>query len=228
MKTSPACPTKDRAFTRTDLAVVVGLVGFLAMLFVRAQEDPVAALAAAKAKQQRLKCISNLKQIGLGFRIWSNDNKDLFPMRTKAKESGSMEAIESGETFRHFLAASNELNTPKILVCPSDNRSLVADWGQLTGTNLSYFVAVDADEAKPQMLLSGDRNLTNGLALKKNLLTVSPDPPAGWTAAIHVEAGNLGLSDGSALQANTAMLRRQIEAHKDADKPIPQRLQFPE
>jgi hypothetical protein len=219
----------NRAFTRTDLAMVISATGLLAMLFVRGQEDPLgSALARAKARQERISCVSNLKQIGLAFRLWSNDNQDKFPMRMKAKDGGSLEAIESGETFRHFLAVSNELSRLKVLVCPSDTLLSASNWAQLSNTNLSYFVGLDADETKPQMLLSGDRNLTNGLAPKKNVLEVSPDNPAGWTERIHVEAGNLGLSDGSAQQVNSAALRRQIEAHNNAGKPIPQRLQLPE
>lgn len=64
-------------------------------------------------------CVNNLKQIGLGARMWANDHKDVLPP--------------------DFLTMRNELNTPNILVCPSDNSKVrVADWAQLGPANLSY------------------------------------------------------------------------------------------
>ncbi len=225
--------TKNQGFTRTDLAVVIVSVGLLAVLFGQAQ-DP-----SEKAKHARIYCISNLKQIGLALRMWSNDNKERFPMQVEAKAGGSLEAIASGETFRHFTALSNYMPNPKVLICPSDDRMGVTNWSKITNTNLGYFVALDADETKPQMLLSGDRNLTNGLPTQKGVLEVAlahAAHPAGWTDAIHSDAGNIGLADGSAQQVNTPMLRKQIMAHQEwlnvtqgpAAKPASQRLQFPE
>ena len=60
------------------------------------------ALARAKAKASEINCVSNLKQIGLGARLYSGDNKETFPP--------------------DFLSMSNELNTPKILVCNADTK----------------------------------------------------------------------------------------------------------
>ena len=70
---------------------------------------------------------------------------------------------------------SNELNTPKILYCPSEYqsvRSQATTWlASLTGgnplnltfyisdLNVSYFIGVDADENNPQMFLTGDHNI---------------------------------------------------------------------
>jgi prepilin-type processing-associated H-X9-DG protein len=214
---------RTQAFTRTDLVAVVAMIGLLAVLFVRAQEDPD-----AQARGERIRCVSNLKQIGLGLRIWSNDNGDKFPMQVKTQKGGSFEAIARGETFRHFAAMSNELSRPKILVCPSDDREPAPTFADLSNTNLSYFVGLDADETRPQTILSGDRNLTNGLPRPNGVLGLEPDRPAGWTAEIHGEKGNIGLADGSVQQASTAVLRRQIEASLKSVEPKPQRLQFPE
>ena len=40
------------------------------------------ALAKAKAKATRIKCVNNLKQAGLAFRVFANDNDDRYPWRT--------------------------------------------------------------------------------------------------------------------------------------------------
>src|ERR1041385_2484494 len=160
--------------------------------------------------RDRVGCSSNLKQIGLAFRLWSNDHNDKFPMQFDASKEGSREAIDKQEPWRHFLALSNELLNPKVLACPADDRPRATNFLKLTLTNLSYFVGLDADETLPQTLLAGDRNVTNGVAPTKGILELADNPPAGWTEKIHVEQGNLGLSDGSAQPTTTATLRRQI------------------
>jgi prepilin-type processing-associated H-X9-DG protein len=45
--------------------------------------------------------------------------------------------------------------------------------------------------------------VTNGIAPKKGLLELAEAPAAGWTEAIHNEAGNVGLADGSVQQLST-------------------------
>ena len=61
--------------------------------------------------------------------------------------------------YHHFQVMSNELNTPVILVCPSDVRGFARDFSSLRNANISYFVNLDAGEATPAMPLCGDRNL---------------------------------------------------------------------
>lgn len=221
MKTNPA----RAAFTLVELLVVIATLAVLGTLLVHGQ------LILDKAKVQRISCVSNLKQVGLSQRMWSNDNNDHFPMQVEAKKGGSLEAIKAGETFRHYQALSNELTQVRVLVCPSDTRKAAADFNSLRNTNLSYFVAIDADETKAQMLLSGDRNVTNGVAPVNTLLGLGTKAPAGWTDALHNEAGNIGLADGSAQQMTTAGLRRQLEVAEQAksvDKDGNQRIQLPE
>jgi len=75
------------------------------------------------------------------------------------------------------VVMSNELSTPKILLCPSDSglggvgsgawgsgigtRSVTTNFAVYTLNNnyLSYFVCGDASEAYPQMIMTGDRNV---------------------------------------------------------------------
>jgi hypothetical protein len=218
----PASPRFD-AFTRLELVLVVTALGLLATLFVRAQAD-----TQNRPMRDRILCVSNLKQIGLAFRLWSNDHNDQFPMHYGADKDGTREAIEAQEPWRHFLALTNELSNPRVLACPADDRRRTTNFLKLTLTNLSYFVGLDADEALPQTLLAGDRNLTNGVAPKKGILELTGDPPAGWTDTIHVERGNLGLADGSAQQTTSPTLRRQLTAANASNKIGKTRLQLPE
>src|SRR2546423_1924540 len=79
-------------------------------------------------------------------------------------DGGTMELVASEAVWPHFQIMSSELNTPKILFCPTDPnpmRTQANMFGASAGnTNTSYFVGVDAVGSNPQMFLAGDRNLT--------------------------------------------------------------------
>ena len=109
------------------------------------------ALAKAKKRAQRINCVNNLKQAALAFRIWAADHEDQFPMAVSTNKHGTSEWVEGGNAFRHFQVMAAELVTPKILVCPSDNRQPASGFRTLTNQKLSYFVGLDADQTKPQL-----------------------------------------------------------------------------
>lgn len=169
------------------------------------------ALAKSKIRTKRIGCTSNIKQIGLAFRIWSQDHADQFP-QVSTSASGSRAWANSPEVFRHFLVMSNELVTPKVLACNSDPvRWKTADFATLSNSNVTYFVGLDADASKPQQLLTGDRNITGGTLSNGFLRLLTSTGEAGWTREIHVGVGNVGLADGSAQQLIPERLRKQLQ-----------------
>ena len=202
----------------------------------------LSALAKAKAKAQKIKCTSNLKNVGLGFRIFATDNGDLYPMSVPDAQGGSASAadLRAGVTlvYRHFLSLSNELQTPKIVLCPSDglgrveavnwstNRTRGANAAQYFAGNssVSYFVGFEADETLPQSLLSCDRNITNsdrtdiskGIVFRFRMRARRNDPPPCLllsqvgTKNIYDTAGNVALGDGSVQAFSTSKLREGI------------------
>ncbi|MGO8927396.1 MAG: hypothetical protein ACLQU3_10970 [Limisphaerales bacterium] len=77
------------------------------------------ALAKAKERAESIQCINNLKQMGLAFRVWALDNNNMSPP--------------------DMLSMSNELSTPKILVCPTDKTHEAANgWASYSSSHCSY------------------------------------------------------------------------------------------
>ena len=186
-------PQTKKAFTLIELLVVIAIIAILAAMLLPA-------LAAAKKKAQRISCVNNLKQVGLAFRIWEGDNQDKYPTQASTNYGGAMEWTRhyEGTTAKTpagftgtmpgkaFQVMSNELSTPKVVYCPSDNihvtgRGYATNFSDMeflgitTGTpsaadisKISYFVGADARETEPAMIMSGDFNigkvLTAGVA----------------------------------------------------------------
>jgi competence protein ComGC len=193
------------ALTRVEVVVVVMMLFVVAAILLPA-------LAAAKKKHSHLDCASNLKQIGLAYRIWEGDHTNLYPMSVSKSFGGTLEDIESSQIFRHFQVMSNELVSPVILICPADLRQPAKDFGPGFGnTNISYFVNLNATETNPQELLCGDDNFEiGGVPVKPGLLEIPPNTSIAWSAARHKYSGNVACADGSVMGVNNSGLKNYL------------------
>lgn len=209
-------------FTLVELLIVIAIIAILAALLLPA-------LSQAKERARRIKCVSNLKQIGLAFGNFFADHESLYPWHLEPVFGGTYGAA-AGSGWKNYLAASNELASPQILRCPSDRDTKpgVIDWsGRVDGFGhtanrgnaLSYFTGLDAYEQIPVALLAGDRNIAG--AVSDTCESVSPagvlalqlkatNSAISWTRAVHGWMGNIAACDGSVQGSNSRGLRSRV------------------
>jgi prepilin-type N-terminal cleavage/methylation domain-containing protein len=208
------------AFTLIELLVVISIISILAGLLLPS-------LSRAKAKANRIACISNLKQVGLGFRMWADDNEDRFPWQVSVAEGGTRTL---NEAWRHFAVATNEFVTPRILHCQSDREKLVANnfgdgpsgfvHADMRNEALSFVIGTEADPSQAMMHVSGDRNIsgTVGRCDPAQIDGVtSPGKTGKWSSSIHTFAGNMVMVDGSAQQLSQSGLLQHLSGPQTAD-----------
>ena len=202
---------RPSAFTLLELLLVVTVIAILASLLL-----PV--LAKAQRRGRAAQCIGNLKQIGTAFHGFSHDHDSRFPMQVSTNAGGSMEFLQGPTNFlgdfdfafRHFLTLSNELENPKVLVCPADRRIPANRFALLKNEHVSYFVGRHADYNSPDSILAGDRNLIMVSSGAGTTLDLASSNQVAWTGALHDTKGNLLFADARVEQLTAPALRAAV------------------
>ena len=222
----------SHAFTRVELLAVLVAVAGLGLL-------ALPALGASAARSRVAQCFNNLRQVGAGFHAWAMTHGEQFPWQVRKVDGGlgnlDGQSPASLNPYVHFAIASNELVTPRVLVCPSDYPKRVAsDFGvsgdgflntNLKNNAVSYFIGLDATLDRPATMLSGDRNIRTSRAMTCGATGIAAsnlydqDPGVNFTNAVHGLYGQMGLTDGSVQSGNGALLRKLLLNSRDGYDP---------
>lgn len=111
----------ENGFTLAELLVVVTVIAILAVMLLPAH-------AASKRNAQKINCTDNLRQIGMAYKIFAENNGGYYPQAVSFASGGSSENVQHGNTvasrlnpIQPFMVMSNELANPKVVFCPVDS-----------------------------------------------------------------------------------------------------------
>ncbi|MGC3960247.1 MAG: prepilin-type N-terminal cleavage/methylation domain-containing protein [Verrucomicrobiota bacterium] len=207
MNPSTLFKTKQ-AFTLLELLVVIAIVSILFMMIapMRYTGDRLP----AKTGQ----CMSNLKQIGIGFVLYFEDNSNQPPWQASTPVDRTAADC--------FLKLTSYLQ-PKYFICPSDSarQAATTNYSGFSNTNLSYFASLQSSLTSTSnfttLVLAGDRHLAlNNQPVKTSLLNVTNATELSWTKELHFTknsskpVGILLFADGHVARTRTHDLSQNL------------------
>jgi competence protein ComGC len=215
------------AFTRAELLVILAVLTLLALVVLPA-------LANSRPRSARVICANNLRQIGMGFQLWGNDHGDQPPWELRPEQGGTQQHPLAVNAWLHYAWISNELNSARVLLCPSDSGRVAEDFSvspnggylhqNYRNLATSYFLT-HAFYGGQFSMFAGDRNLgwdsIGSCSRFPQVYNVDARRPTfGWDTNLHNQAGNIVRLDGRVNQYSNEELRAATSADPISDRDL--------
>jgi len=206
----PAGPGVKRAFTLIELLVVIAIIAILAALLL-----PV--LAKAKQKAQGLQCMSNLRQITLGWKVYISDNNGGFPINATTTATSIIDDLDWVSCEEDYNGNPDDTNAArlvdythsqlapyvpnqKVYKCPADQSRSFGTSGDPRVRSYSMNQAVGCTQApnyaqlpEDNLKLLGDPPGGHWQTYAKEAQVVTPGPSDLW---VLLDEDPDGIDDG--------------------------------
>jgi prepilin-type N-terminal cleavage/methylation domain-containing protein len=149
MKVNLSSPRNGHGFTLIELLVVIAIIAILAAMLLPA-------LAKAKERAKLANCISNEKQIVLGYLLYAQDQNDYLPVAGKVDPGGVAPCEWFLEVTPYISRTATNINAltakGQVVACPSAKLvnaipATVPTWQAYGGYGHNYYYLGYTDEA---------------------------------------------------------------------------------